>query len=707
MTPRHVVDVPSTPHFDFIYGAYRLSSWVIPYFATSMSLRQAADNLRLATDFPGAEMIRWRLEELYQRDIDWPRVERKIVPYLTSLDQPQFFNSLTIALLPQLPGGQLAQAFSVPEGDARWTPPKLDDPDRFKKVVEVGPVSCGYWESWERLTDPQARTGQLRWNTSQVFSVALDGQHRLAAIQQLCRVPGNPERLDRTYIPLILLLLDPRFGYEAPPDRQLVEVLRILFVDLNKHARSVSRARQILLDDKDPHSLCVRGLVGQQITDGVADLTDDPPRLPLSLIDWHTEQAKFDEGPYVSTILGLDWIVTEALGAKPIADYMDYRAIERQLKGFSKALGLELAEAQTRLQELRESKMQPFSYAEGPNGESEVVTIADAFESVWNGPITTLLTQFKPYAELINLRGKSGSLTVEFTNWYQLYDRRQDDKFAGRATQEYLQFIGRLAARQTNAISEAKLKDRLDELQVLKGESLAFNVVFQRAYFLGLLDFRLIAGSHIDELTQGLGEDFPSFDQADEDETTAAAEADDGESEEDESGSAERHSSTAGPALLAAHLQQRAREYVEALNRLVKAWPEFLNVDCIFADEDGKKRAFWLGTIRKPEGGIDFTQGASTRASEILLWVASMSLYDSILRPHSRADFEDLWAEIEGPEKHLSRRIARSVRRFADHSKESSAASRILRSQSRAISEHVCREEARVRMRHIWQMLQL
>ena len=31
---RIVVDTPSTPHFDFLFGRYRLSPWVIPYFST-------------------------------------------------------------------------------------------------------------------------------------------------------------------------------------------------------------------------------------------------------------------------------------------------------------------------------------------------------------------------------------------------------------------------------------------------------------------------------------------------------------------------------------------------------------------------------------------------------------------------------------------------------------------------------------------------
>ena len=83
-----VVDIPATPQFDFLYGRYKLSSWAIPYFSTIMSMRAAADSLGLSADSPGSDAVKWQLDELYQREIDWPRVERRIVPYLSEMDKP-------------------------------------------------------------------------------------------------------------------------------------------------------------------------------------------------------------------------------------------------------------------------------------------------------------------------------------------------------------------------------------------------------------------------------------------------------------------------------------------------------------------------------------------------------------------------------------------------------------------------------------------
>ena len=141
-----------------------------------------------------------------------------------------------------------------------------------------------------------------------------------------------------------------------------MDLLRRLFIDLNKHAVKVDRTRQILLDDIDPHSLCVRRLVEGRLSDGATALTATPPQLPLSAVDWHTGEAKVNEGPYVTTILGLNWCVTKLLGAQPIADYMDYSSIEKQLKAFGQSLGVDLSSALTDLNHVKEFGIRPFAY---------------------------------------------------------------------------------------------------------------------------------------------------------------------------------------------------------------------------------------------------------------------------------------------------------------------------------------------------------
>ena len=675
MTRRRVVhDIPATPHFDFIYGRYRLSSWAIPYFSTLMPIKQAAASLRLTADLPGSDDVMWRLDELYQREVDWPRVERQIIPYLHAVEQPQFFNALTIALLPI--GRSLSSVKQAFDPTRDWNPPRLDDPDRFGRRLTVGPITCGYWLHWSDFSQAEARTGQIRWNPDEVFAVALDGQHRLAAIQEFVQHPSiSDERLQDTSVPVIFVTLDPRFGYETRSQESLVDVLRVVFIDLNKHAKIPSRARQILLDDKDPTSVCVRALVGESVTGDTADLHAQPKRLPLSLVDWHTEQAKFDEGPYVTTILTLDWAISALLGAKPVHDFMDYGALRRQVTALSKWLDIDLGDAHERLNNLEGVKLQPFSYAESQDND-ELQKIETAFQTIWNPIFVNLLTDFTPYRDLIRVREANESFTLDFANWYRLYYQKKKDRYRGRATTEYRHLLKRLESK-SEPVGETRLEDALAETEASK-TGLAFNVVFQRAYFLAFREWIMVEDSHLGELRTSDEDDAFDDDGGDADETV-----------------------TVESTSLAARVQTRAREFVRAMNQLVEREPGVLQVDCLFDTNDGDRQRFWLGTLMAAEGNIDFTQGASMRAREIIFWAVAMRTYIETVQDGESTEFGDFWSEVLDAQNKFTSRVFRSLKRFAD--KESaSAGSRILTARDEEFDREQSREEARHRMEWLW-----
>src|SRR5262249_1906519 len=149
----------------------------------------------------------------------WPRVEREIVPYLRSAEKPQFFNSLSIALLPyDLDAAELAPDF---DESRNWQPPDLADSERFARLLRIGPITFGFWEDFNSPGDAGFSLGQIRWNPDQVFAVAIDGQHRLAAIKRIADDDtGRRARLAETRVPVILLLFDPAVGYVTPdPDQ--------------------------------------------------------------------------------------------------------------------------------------------------------------------------------------------------------------------------------------------------------------------------------------------------------------------------------------------------------------------------------------------------------------------------------------------------------------------------------------------------------
>lgn len=704
MSRRTVVDVPATPHFDFLYGAFQLSKWRIPYFSTTMTVEEAAESLNLTAEMPGAEAIRWRLDELFQRDIDWPRVERQVLPYLRNVEQPQFFNSITVALLPYNDStAELQESF---HGDYEWSPPPLISPATpYGKSLEVGPVSLGFWDNWQEPSDDGIRSGRLRWNHRQIFGVAIDGQHRLAALKMLAQNTHHGAGTGDTRVPVILLLFAPELGFGSPEENNQVELLRMLFIDLNKHAETVSRARQILLDDRDPHAVCVRRLVSDQLSDDIADLRAMVPRLPLSLIDWHSEQAKFDTGPYISTVLGLDWIVSQVLGSQPIGDYTNYPAIQRQLNQLRRTLEISLTSAGARLNQLQSSQLSPFSYS-----EPELDEISSAFARIWSQPLCTVLTKLAPYSELLATRQDTDSLSLDFQHWYELRERAEADSYQGRAWQSYRQLLGRLTHRSENPVAEATLEDALATLNGSKQGILAFNVAFQRALVDGFLEYAKIDRDHVDELSYWSDEDY--FEDIDFDDV-------ENEDLEWETSDLDEPSSTAseGPSLdttneddtsTAGRVAERANEFVEALNRFFQAWPEALDLEATMeleVDADSLDVPFWLGSLRNAEGGVDFTQAASRRAKDLLFCVAALALYDDITDPGAGSDFDAFWALCDGNEAPaVCKRVARAIRRFAQ---EKGAGGRILAARGDDYSEDVASLEAYARLYCIWKVLDL
>ena len=680
--PRAARQIPTSAVFDFISGCFHLSKWRIPYFATTMTLHQAANYLKHVNEFPAMSKVEWTIDELYQRDLDWARVERKIVPYLNSPDAPQFFNALTVALVPTLNSKR-----SPDFAGAMWNPPGIDGGDRFEKTLSVGPISLGYYESWIEASDPGARLGQLCWNTSEVFSVAIDGQHRLAAIKVLARGLQYDPKVTNSQVPVILLVFDPRVGFVNGSKLDLTAVMRKVFIDLNKHAIIVSRTRQILLDDRDPHSLCVRGLIGRAILDGRSDLDGAPPRLPLTLVDWHTDRNKVDDGPYLVTIRVLDFAVTTLLETKAIDDFMDYRQVERQLRALEGGLGVELDAAWKRLAQLRGIEKQPFGYQDDST-TGELTSIADAFVRVWGSPTVTLLTRFAPYAALLEERDTGGSLTGDFAAWYQLRYRSNAAGDAGSARDEHDDFVQQLASREDDPVGVKELEGLLSAVQDHKKGNLAFNIAFQRAYLLAFKEFYKIEDEDIDEVQPG--EDL-------EDLLDVEGERDDGDENGDEGSDASDDGRSTGA--LAEFAQRRADQYVAALNAMVEARPTLLDKDCSLKGAS-EGTALWLGTIRKADGTIDFTLGASARALELLVWVATVHLCWESDDPSVGKGFKHFWQSVLEPHGGLRKRLKKSVVRFKK------AAKRIcsMRGNESPTDEQTI-AEAECRMQWIWQAL--
>ena len=101
-------------------------------------LSDVSSELKLVESLPSDLRAKWSLEELFQREIDWDRVETELLNgYLKRPNKLKFFNSLTVALIPLNEQGMLDHEY----GDTP-NPPVLQgvNPEQFK-ITDVGVCS--------------------------------------------------------------------------------------------------------------------------------------------------------------------------------------------------------------------------------------------------------------------------------------------------------------------------------------------------------------------------------------------------------------------------------------------------------------------------------------------------------------------------------------------------------------------------------------
>ncbi len=654
----------SSPEFPFISGRFSEGVPPVAYFLTAMKYGEAKDSLRLVSELPGAASVDWELEELYQRDVSWKRVTQRIVPYLKQRDRPQFFNALTIALLPIRDDRIVGMSLDG------WRAPDLEHPERFAegRIAKFGPVTCGYYEKWLSPDEDSARLGCIRWNKDQVAAVAIDGQHRLAAIKEYCGT-----RTDfSTSIPVILIVAHPDLCGIGDSAADTVRLTRRLFIDLNKHSVKVSRARQILLDDHDPISVCTRALVGSRLLDGDSELLKG--RLPLTLVDWHSEQAKFDSGPYLTTILGLDGAASVCVGIEPVIDPMRYGAWEDAIEKFRVNLGLTLEFAEARLDTAKMVQM-PFEFSFEDEERGELAEIRSAFIDSWSRALVQMLTALGPYKRLLELRRDDGTLSPDFASWWSAKARTMTDgsSMASSALTSIESDLNSRFDPRRSPVFFAKCVERYEQHK--KGHELAFTVAFQRALLSG---FNRFLSAPLESAHGPLA--FGSADQA-----TATSDA--------ERKGAER--------------LRRAQIYVKALDAVLVALPDFFDRNCEV--KAGTTRRLWAySLLREDNDSVDFTGGASERASDLLACVT----YLFVLQQDSDfagGKFELLWTHIKEAETgdQLPFKLRQAVQRMT---KETGIAGRIVKAMDPPVSdeervEELRWKEAKIRLCAIWNAL--
>ena len=196
------------------------------YYVVKMSARELSQNVMYASEVHEDRT----LDDAIQRVLDESRVKTEIVEYLKH--QPhRFFSSIVVAAL---------------EGDPVFYPVEVTEDPRF-----------ALFHDDRRLNEA---FGVLKFDGTQKY-YALDGQHRLSAIKTLLTrndptSDDAPQGFENDEFSVIVIVPNQEDSNET-----FMQKYRRLFSNLNRYAKPMDQATNIIMDEDDTFAILTRRLI--------------------------------------------------------------------------------------------------------------------------------------------------------------------------------------------------------------------------------------------------------------------------------------------------------------------------------------------------------------------------------------------------------------------------------------------------------------
>ena len=208
-----------------IYPALKARMGVRDYYIVKMQMKDIVKEIGFASEIYENKT----LDDAIQRELNKGRVKREIVNYLTN--KYRFFSSIVVAAL---------------GGNPTFTPVEISDDPRFA-FFKVGKIDDAF--------------GVLTFDGGQRY-FALDGQHRLKAIQTLIEqkedsLPEIPEGFLSEEISVIILVR------EEESEEMFMQDYRRIFSSLNRYAKPTDQDTNIIMDEEDAMAILTRRLLNE------------------------------------------------------------------------------------------------------------------------------------------------------------------------------------------------------------------------------------------------------------------------------------------------------------------------------------------------------------------------------------------------------------------------------------------------------------
>jgi len=233
---------------------------------------------------------------LLQRDLDEIRIKRELIPYLKRNDKLSFFPSLLVVVLNIENNGSGA---TIKQKYPTLNEQIINNPEDLSGSSKVNSKKYGDLFSVEVLVDEDEK--KQRWFSIFNFNrdtqlLAIDGQHRLVALQAITgkltterdkekflAYSDEQKLFNDLEIPVTILYVPDMHQGTDDSGEPLTSIFRQVFVDVNKNAITVSKMRNILLDENDFNSIFTRMICSEVLQN--TDLN-----ISINEIEWNKEQ---------------------------------------------------------------------------------------------------------------------------------------------------------------------------------------------------------------------------------------------------------------------------------------------------------------------------------------------------------------------------------------------------------------------------------
>ncbi|QTY26354.1 DNA sulfur modification protein DndB [Flavobacterium sp. CS20] len=444
-------------------------------------------------------------DELVQRNLDDSRIKNDISQYLITDKGYKFFPPIVSAFV----------APTEKKDSIKNRYPKLKV--RFEETVEGKVVKIEFEDSFILILFVDEDNNilntpvELRWKSSGISLMAVDGQHRLVTLKAIRGLLDSDDEkayyksleehksiLNDIDIPTTILffpnsyqdlsegseeILDevfPNSGWLENEQKDIKEIIRNVFVDVNKNAKTPSESRNILLNEKD---ICA--IFARHIFSTIKEIDKNTYSYLLDFDSPRNKEFQIDQNRPIITTIGIVYRICENLFKDTKGDRRkseDGNALRARLNLYD----LEFDSESVKLEDLT-----PFDFS-----YSQRRVLLEQFKKSWTQTFVYFYTHLLPFKKLYISMNKS------FEDWLE---KTRKDSLTDDETKIYSVLFGGSEKRfflQQNAKNRGveyndyrflfkKLQNKEKEIKESIGNHrFFFSQMFQSAFF-EFLDFIL------------------------------------------------------------------------------------------------------------------------------------------------------------------------------------------------------------------------